>query len=157
MESIRGMMRMSTRTAWSLALVVAASLTGCICNDGVFTYYGTVKVRDTGGQPVEHLRTFLTDDETDQAQTYAEQAPARIAVTDTQGLATPMAVTDLCWGGCPGPSEAPVPPNPDIVYLWVEHPQQGWQRYDLVIQDTQITGRRPAELDIDLETLILNP
>jgi hypothetical protein len=157
MGSIRGMARMSTRTAWSIALVVAAGLSGCICSDGAFTYCGTVRVRDAGGQPVEHTRTFLTDDERDQAQTYAEQAPARMAVTDAQGIATPRAVTDLCWGGCPGPSEAPVPPNPGLVYLWIEHPQQGWQRHTLVIDDEDIIGRRPAELDLDLGTIILNP
>jgi hypothetical protein len=136
-----------------LALII--SLAGCFCRDGSFTYNCTVTILDLTGQPVENIRTFATDDAGDFPQTYAVEAPTRIALTNAAGVAEPGVATDLTWGGCPGPSEAPVPPNPGVLFLWIEHPQQGWQRYDLNIQDEHITGRRPAELDINLGTITL--
>lgn len=139
----------------SILIGTVLILAGCICRDGSFTYYCTVKILDHSGQPVENIRTFTTHDASHQAQTYATEAPARIALTDAQGLARPVVVTDFTWGGCPGPSEAPVPPNPGKLFLWIDHPQHGWQRYDLDIQDEQITRRRPAELNINLGTIIL--
>lgn len=128
------------------------SLAGCTCRDGSFTYHCTVTVVDQTRQPVARIRVLAVDD-SHVAPADFTNTPSRFALTNPQGVATPLVLTDLGWGGCPGPSEAPEPENPGILYLWIEHPQQGWQRYDLTIQDTQITGRRPAELDIDLGTI----
>jgi len=137
-----------------ITMMVVLCLTGCVCRDGGFTYYCTVKVLDQEEQPVPNIRVLVVDN-ADSTPADFVNTPSRIALTNVQGLATPFVATGLTWGGCPGPTEAPIPENPGILFLWVEHPQHGWQCDQLEIQEQQITGRRPAELWIDLGTITL--
>jgi hypothetical protein len=135
-----------------LLLIAVLMLTGCTCKDGSFTYYCTVTVVTSENQPVANVQVIVFDNAIDTPEDYAD-IPSRFATTDAQGVAHLTVLTGNAWGGCPGPAEAPIPDNPGTLVVWVKSASNTWRQIVVAIQDSQITGRRKGELDIDLGTI----
>lgn len=140
---------MSEKFIKGLLLIVVLMFAGCTCKDGSFTYYCTVKIITSEGQPVGETEVFIFDNAISTPEEYADILSSS-AVTDAQGVAHVVVLSENAWGGCPGPSEPPIPDNPGTLFVWVTSTSGAWRQIVVAIQDAWITGRRNGELDIDL-------
>jgi hypothetical protein len=139
-------------------LLLLATMFGCVCGDGGFTYNTSVRVVFEDGSPVEGARVVGSDGPECWEAVPDTLVYSGFLMTDENGDVTVQISSGLAWGGCPPPEKAPVPELPDRLSIFVEHPHGNVVCTSLHITKDQVTAERSGELELDLgEIVLLDP